>query len=73
MRLRPRQNKLVDLSLQALEKHGNTLAIAPTGAGKTICLSAVAGKFIKQTQGKTLVLAAAQELTYQNESKFKRG
>ncbi len=37
MRLRPRQALLVERSLDALRRHGNTLAIAPTGAGKTIC------------------------------------
>jgi DNA replication protein DnaC len=41
MMLRPRQALLVERSLAALYLHGNTLAIGPTGSGKTIMLSAV--------------------------------
>lgn len=43
MMLRPRQALLVERSLAALHQHGDTLAIGPTGSGKTIMLSAVAG------------------------------
>ncbi|MDH5527828.1 MAG: DEAD/DEAH box helicase family protein, partial [Nitrospirota bacterium] len=39
MILRPRQKELVERSLGALHQHGNTLAVAPTGSGKTIMLS----------------------------------
>ena len=42
MMLRPRQSLLVDRTLSALDAYGNTLAVAPTGSGKTIMLSAVA-------------------------------
>ena len=45
MMLRHRQALLVERSLAALYLHGNTLAIGPTGSGKTIMLSAVAGAF----------------------------
>ena len=34
--LRSRQYTMVNRSLKALEIYGNTLSIAPTGAGKTI-------------------------------------
>lgn len=43
MLLRPRQKELVSLALKALHEHGNTLAVAPTGAGKTVMLSAAIG------------------------------
>jgi DNA repair protein RadD len=43
MMLRPRQKLFVERSLRALDKHGNTLGVASTGAGKTIMLSAAAG------------------------------
>ena len=43
MLLRPRQKTFVERSLAALDAHGNTLGVAPTGAGKTIMLSAVVG------------------------------
>ena len=46
MRLRPRQRTFVERSLAALDAHGNTLGVAPTGAGKTIMLSAVTGEMI---------------------------
>jgi superfamily II DNA or RNA helicase len=39
MRLRPRQKTFVDRSLAALAGRGNTLGVAPTGAGKTVMLS----------------------------------
>lgn len=44
MILRPRQFLFVERSLSALDTHGNTLGVAPTGTGKTIILSAVAGR-----------------------------
>src|ERR671916_85460 len=43
MLLRPRQKQFVERSLRALGEHGNTLGVAPTGAGKTIMLSATVG------------------------------
>ena len=69
MILRPRQKEFVDHSVEALKEHGNTLAIAPTGAGKSVMLSAVVGKM---KSAKTLILAHRDELTSQNEAKFKR-
>lgn len=72
MLLRPRQKEFVERSIAALSEYGNTLGVAPTGAGKTIILSAVIGKLIQQyTRSKVCVLAHRDELTYQNESKFK--
>lgn len=72
MRLRPRQKTFVDLSCKALKKHRNTLAVAPTGAGKTVMFSSVAGQMINDTQGKALILAHRDELTAQNQEKFSR-
>lgn len=72
MLLRERQKEFVQKNIAALMTHGNTLGVAPTGAGKTICLSAVIGELIKHTPNlKACVLAHRDELTYQNESKFK--
>ena len=48
MILRPRQTLLVQRTLAALEAHGNTLAVAPTGSGKTIMLSAIAGNLLAE-------------------------
>ena len=72
MLLRPRQKQFVERSVAALAKHGNTLGVAPTGAGKTIMLSAVAGGMVGGTDAKACVLAHRDELTEQNRSKFAR-
>lgn len=72
MLLRPRQKQFVERSLSALDTHGNALGVAPTGAGKTIMLSAVAGRSVGGTDAKACVLAHRDELTVQNRSKFGR-
>lgn len=72
MILRPRQKELVTRSVDALNAHGNTLAIAPTGAGKTIMLSAIIDEMFKRKHGKACVLAHRDELTFQNRDKFSR-
>lgn len=71
MRLRPRQKTFVERSVAALTARGNTLGVAPTGAGKTIMLSAVTGVMI-DSGAKACVLAHRDELTEQNRSKFER-
>ena len=71
MRLRPRQKTFVERSVAALASRGNTLCVAPTGAGKTIMLSAVTGEMIGDG-AKACVLAHRDELTAQNRAKFQR-
>lgn len=69
--LRQRQIEFVEKSIEALQKHGNTLGVAPTGAGKTIMLSAVVGELYKQNPNlKVCVIAHRKELTEQNNDKF---
>lgn len=72
MLLRPRQKLFVERSLAALDEHRNTLGVAPTGAGKTIMLSGVAGHWLADSDAKACVLAHRDELTRQNEAKFLR-
>jgi DNA repair protein RadD len=72
VRLRPRQTTFVVGSLAAQHAQGNTLGIAPTGSGKTIMLSAVAGQLIGDGEAKACVLAHRDELTAQNREKFGR-
>jgi DNA repair protein RadD len=72
MILRPRQALLVDRTLSALDTHGNTLAVAPTGSGKTVCLSAIAGAILTEPDAKACILAHRTELTGQNRDKFSR-
>jgi superfamily II DNA or RNA helicase len=72
MILRPRQTLLLQRTLAALDEHGNTLAVAPTGSGKTIMLSAVAGSLLSHPDAKACILAHRTELTGQNRSKFRR-
>lgn len=72
MMLRPRQTQLVERTLAALGQHGNTLAVAPTGSGKTIMLSAVTGRVLTEPNAKACILAHRTELTGQNRAKFLR-
>jgi len=69
MILRPYQESAVADACKALDKHGNTLVVAPTGAGKTIMLSALIGKRHKKNK-RILVLQHRDELVEQNRSKF---
>lgn len=72
MILRPRQKAFVENCVNALHEHGNTLGVAPTGAGKTIMLSGVVGELLKRGVDKACVLAHRDELTEQNNAKFLR-
>ena len=72
MILRPRQKLFVERSLSALGIHNNTLGIAPTAAGKTVMLSAVAGELLRNLDAKACVIAHRDELTDQNRVKFGR-
>ena len=72
MILRPRQREFVTRCVGALKAHGNTLGVAPTGAGKTVCFSGTAGEFLSHPDAKACVLAHRDELTAQSISKFSR-
>ncbi|MFO0315463.1 MAG: DEAD/DEAH box helicase family protein [bacterium] len=65
MMLRPRQSLLVERTLAALDEHGNTLAVAPTGSGKTIMLSAITGRVLVEPDAKACILAHRTVLTDQ--------
>ena len=62
MLLRPRQRLFVERSVKALDEHGNTIGIGPTGSGKTLMLSAVAGEIVGGSDAKACVLAHRDEL-----------
>ena len=53
MLLRPRQKVFVERSLTALDTHGNTLSVAPTGAGEASMrpLAAAIGNAIYDATG----------------------
>ena len=70
MILRERQKTFVERSVKALEEHGNTLGVAPTGSGKTIMLSAVVGRILNGDGTRAAVLAHRDEITAQNIDKF---
>lgn len=70
MLLRPRQKTFVERCTDALKKHGNTVGIAATGFGKTIALSAIAGRHLKENGPKVLVLQHRDELLTQNATKM---
>lgn len=71
MMLRPYQEAAINDACKALDKHKNTIVVAPTGAGKTIMLSALVGKRFKRGD-KILVLQHRDELVDQNKAKFER-
>lgn len=69
MNLRPYQERAVESVVAALEAQPDpTLLVAPTGAGKTILLAAVADRL----KGRILVLQHRDELVAQNRAKFAR-
>ncbi|MBR2500332.1 MAG: DEAD/DEAH box helicase [Clostridia bacterium] len=76
MQLRPYQDKAVSHATDMLFERGNSLIVAGTGAGKTIMLAAVIGRFINgfyAIHGKkphVLVLVHRNEIHTQNHSKF---
>ena len=67
MILRPRQQVFKERSLEALKTHGACLGVAPTGAGKTVILSSVAGDYRRP-----LVLQHRDELVSQNRATFQK-
>lgn len=72
MLLRSRQQEFVDKCMVALADNDNTLGVAPTGAGKTLMFSKVIGEIHKDNPNlRACVLAHRDELTAQNEEKFK--
>jgi DNA repair protein RadD len=66
MKLRDRQVDFVERCIAALDEHGNTIGVAPTGAGKTVMLGGIAGR----VPGQTLVLQHRDELVKQNRNTF---
>lgn len=73
MKLRPRQQDFVYRVNQALETFGNTLGVAPTGAGKTVMLSAAVNfAHIRRPGIRSLVIQHRDELVTQNRNTFKR-
>lgn len=65
---RPYQKKFVDKALRVLREKGNTLGVAPTGAGKTLMIAWL----LEQIGGRQLVLQHREELVNQNCDKFSR-
>ncbi len=64
MQLRPRQVSFVEKCVGALRAHGNTIGVAPTGAGKTVMLSAVASA--TPSWGTACIVQHRDELVGQN-------
>lgn len=73
MQLRPRQIEFVSKCCEALKEKGNTIGVAPTGAGKTVMMAGTAEK-LRAEQGvkRGLVIQHSDELTEQNRKTFYR-
>lgn len=67
MILRPRQSEFVARASKALDERGNSLSVAPTGAGKTVMLSAILDP---KKYGRIVVLQHRDELVGQNRRTF---
>jgi len=65
---RPYQTRLVEKAEVALNRHGNTLAVAATGAGKTLMLAWLAARI----EGQKLIVQHRQELVEQNLTKYRK-
>jgi DNA repair protein RadD len=65
---RPYQEELVGSAVKALNEHSNTLAVAPTGSGKTLMIAWL----LQQLGGRQLILQHREELVNQNQEKFHR-
>lgn len=63
---RPYQSELVEKAKAALSEYGNSVAIAPTGSGKTIMLSML----LNELGGRQMILQHREELVEQNRQKF---
>lgn len=63
---RPYQSELVMKAVGALSEYNNTLAIAPTGSGKTLMISWL----LSELQGRQMILQHREELVDQNRRKF---
>lgn len=74
MKLRPYQQTSINKCVEALVEHKNTLAVAPTGAGKTVIIAKVVDEFLKKTGNKkrVLVLVHRTKINFQNQGTFQK-
>ena len=66
--LRTYQNEAVNATINALSKKDNALVVAPTGAGKTVIVSAILNALLKETKKTALVLVHRKEIHVQNKN-----
>jgi len=67
------QQKCINKATRALIERGNTIGVAPTGAGKTIIMSGIVNNLlILKKVSKVLFLCHRQEINQQNFEKFIR-
>lgn len=72
MKLRPRQADFVHRLCYALAERGNTLGVAPTGAGKTVMLSSAVKYASRGENFRSLIIQHRDELVAQNRATYKR-
>ncbi len=71
MKLRPYQQKAVDVIFKSWCEFQKTLLVLPTGTGKTVCFSKVAEQALNEGDDKILILAHREELLKQAQDKIK--
>ena len=69
MIFRDYQSRAINRATKALSKHGNTLVVAPTGAGKTVMMGGLVGEVKPE---RVVILQHRDELVSQNLEKFRR-
>lgn len=67
MQPRPRQAQFIDAGLSCLSQDGRGLGVAPTGAGKTICMSHIAKPYPR-----TLFIQHSETLLKQNRNAYRK-
>ncbi len=70
MKLRPYQERCISRIIEELRDRKSTLAVLPTGTGKTVIFSDLARRWPDAGRGKVLVVAHREELIFQAKAKI---
>lgn len=68
--LRPYQRQIIDGAKDCLAKHRSTLAVSPTGTGKTVTFVHLANEWRQETGKRVCIAAHREELVFQTAEKL---